>query len=102
MAEKDKKEFINDLKPVYQSLTKDEGFENLIALDNKWAKKYPGPIQSWYNNWENLSTFFQYLMPLERSFIPQRRPQLTPSRVSTDKLEKLRKQNGLLLLTMPF
>lgn len=60
VAEKDKKEFINDLKPVYQSLTKDEGFENLIALDNKWAKKYPVPIQSWYNNWENLSTFFQY------------------------------------------
>ena len=24
------------------------------------GKKYPVPIQSWYNNWANLSTFFEY------------------------------------------
>lgn len=66
VAEKDKKEFINDLKPVYQALTKDEGFENLIALDNKWGKKYPVPIQSWNSNWENLSTFFQYNADIRR------------------------------------
>ena len=66
VAEKDKKEFITDLKTVYQAFTKDEGFENLIALDNKWDKKYPVPIQSWYNNWENLSTFFQYDTAIRR------------------------------------
>jgi putative transposase len=60
VAEKDKKEFVADLKPVYQAINKEEGFENLIKLDEKWAKKYPVPIQSWYNNWETLSTFFEY------------------------------------------
>ena len=49
-----------DLKTVYQALSKEEGYENLILLDEKWGKKYPVPIQSWYANWENLSTFFRF------------------------------------------
>lgn len=60
IAEKEKKEFIADLKPVYQAVNKEQGFENLIKLDEKWRKKYPIPIQSWYNNWDTLSTFFEY------------------------------------------
>lgn len=60
ISEKDKKAFMTDLKPVYQALTKEEGYENLIKLEEKWGKKYPVPIASWYNNWEHLSTFFNY------------------------------------------
>ncbi len=60
IAEKDKKEFVADLKPVYQAVNKEQGFENLVKLDEKWNKKYPVPIQSWYNNWSTLSTFFEY------------------------------------------
>ena len=60
VAEKDKKKFMADLKPVYQAINKEQGYENLISLDEKWGKKYPVPVQSWYNNWENLSTFFKY------------------------------------------
>lgn len=60
VAEKDKKEFVADLKPVYQAINKEQGFENLVKLDEKWGKKYPVPIQSWYNNWVTLSTFFEY------------------------------------------
>lgn len=60
IAEKDKKEFVADLKPVYQAVNKEQGFENLVVLDEKWSKKYPVPVQSWYNNWNTLSTFFEY------------------------------------------
>jgi putative transposase len=60
IAEKDKKEFVADLKPVYQAINKEQGFENLVKLDEKWGKKYPVPVQSWYNNWDTLSTFFEY------------------------------------------
>jgi putative transposase len=60
IAEKDKKAFMADLKPVYQAISKDQGYENLISLDEKWGKKYPVPISSWYGNWENLSTFFKF------------------------------------------
>jgi putative transposase len=60
VPEKDKKAFVADLKTVYQALNKEQGYENLISLDEKWGKKYPVPVQSWYNNWENLSTFFRF------------------------------------------
>lgn len=60
ISEKDKKAFIADLKLVYQASSKEEGYENLIKLEEKWGKKYPVPISSWYNNWEHLSTFFKY------------------------------------------
>jgi transposase-like protein len=60
VSEKDKKAFMADLKLVYQASTKEEGYENLIKLEEKWGKKYPVPIASWYNNWEHLSTFFRY------------------------------------------
>jgi transposase-like protein len=60
ISEKDKKAFMADLKLVYQASTKEEGYENLMRLEEKWGKKYPVPIASWYNNWEHLSTFFKY------------------------------------------
>jgi putative transposase len=60
IAEKDKKAFMADLKLVYQAFNQEEGYENLLKLDEKWGKKYPVPLQGWYNNWEHLSTFFKY------------------------------------------
>jgi transposase-like protein len=60
VSEKDKKAFMADLKLVYQAATKEEGYENLMKLEEKWGKKHPVPISSWYNNWEHLSTFFKY------------------------------------------
>lgn len=60
IVEKDKKPFIVDLKRVYQASNIEEGYENLIKLDEKWGKKYPLPIKSWYANWDTLSTFFKY------------------------------------------
>ncbi|MDT8373573.1 MAG: transposase, partial [Bacteroidales bacterium] len=35
----------------------------LIAMDLKWGSKYKYAIQSWQNNWENLTQYFNY--PLE-------------------------------------
>jgi putative transposase len=49
-----------DLKPVYQAFNQEEGYENLLQLEEKWGKKYPIPVQGWLTNWENLSTFFKY------------------------------------------
>ena len=49
-----------DLKLVYQAFNQEEGYENLLKLEEKWGKKYSVPLQGWYNNWEHLSTFFKY------------------------------------------
>ncbi len=66
VVEKDKKEFMADLKPVYQAVNKDEGYFNLLALEEKWSRKYPVAVQSWLNNWEYLSTFFAYDQEIRR------------------------------------
>lgn len=60
IASKNQKEFMADLKLVYKASTKDEAESNLLALDEKWGKKYPIVINSWQNNWEELSTYFNF------------------------------------------
>jgi putative transposase len=60
VTEKDMKLSMAALKPVYQALTSEKGYENLIALDEKWVKKYPVSHQCYYTNWECLSTFFRF------------------------------------------
>ncbi|SKB84674.1 IS256 family transposase, partial [Malaciobacter marinus] len=60
IASKDQKEFMKDLKLVYQATNKDIAEEELLKLDEKWGKKYPIVLQSWQNKWENLSYYFKY------------------------------------------
>jgi transposase-like protein len=60
VASKDQKEFMKDLKLVYKASSEEIATQELENLDNKWGKKYPVVINSWYANWENLSTYFKY------------------------------------------
>ncbi len=60
IASKNKKEFMKDLKLVYQASTKELAEEELLKLGEKWGKKYPLVINSWRNKWENLSVYFKY------------------------------------------
>lgn len=60
IASKDQKSFMKDLKKVYQSPTKDGAETELIKLEEVWGKKYPIVLKSWNDNWEELSTYFQY------------------------------------------
>lgn len=60
VASKNHKEFMKDLKPVYQAVSKDIAEQELQKLDEKWGKLYPIVIQSWQNKWENLSVYFKY------------------------------------------
>jgi len=60
------KEFMKDLKTVYQAATQEAGRKELDHLAEKWGKKYPVVIQSWMNNWSRLSTFFKYPQEIRR------------------------------------
>lgn len=60
IASKNQKEFVKDLKPVYQAPTEEAGLLALDKLEEKWGDKYPLPIKSWRNNWNNLAVFFNY------------------------------------------
>lgn len=54
------KEFMKDLRPVYEATIKELAEDELLKLDEKWGKKYPIVLQSWNNKWENLSVYFKY------------------------------------------
>ena len=60
VVSKDQKEFMKDLRPVYEATIKELAEEELLKLDEKWGKKYPIVLQSWQNKWENLSVYFKY------------------------------------------
>lgn len=66
VASKNQKEFMKDLKEVYQATSKDLAEENLQLLDEKWGKKYPVVLSSWKNNWHKLSTYFKYAEDIRR------------------------------------
>jgi len=34
--------------------------QHLGTLAEKWGKLYPKAVETWTNNWENISTYFQY------------------------------------------
>lgn len=66
VASKNQKEFMKDLKEVYQASSKDIAEYNLLKLDEKWGEKYPMVIKSWRSNWEHLSHYFQYSGEIRR------------------------------------
>ncbi len=63
---KDSREFLKDLRMVYQALTKEEAEYNLDVIEDKWGKKYVPVFTSWRNNWEHLSNYFKYPEPIRR------------------------------------
>ena len=62
----DQKEFMKDLKPVYQATSKEIAEDELLKLDEKWGAKYPIVLNSWNNKWENLSHYFKYPYPIRK------------------------------------
>jgi len=66
VASKNQKEFMKDLKLVYQAVSKEAAEMELDNLESKWGKKYPIVIQSWRNKWEHLSAYFKYPEDIRR------------------------------------
>lgn len=54
---KDRKTFCTDLKEVYAAPNKDAVEHALEKLNEKWGHKYRHAIQSWRNNWPDLTSF---------------------------------------------
>lgn len=57
---KDYKAITADLKRIYQSVTEDEALLSLDQFEQRWDDKYPSISRTWRNNWQNVSTLFNY------------------------------------------
>ena len=68
VGSKYQKEFMADLKRVYKAPTRAVAEEALLELEQKWGKKYPIVINSWVNNWEELSAYFDGLHTFAQLF----------------------------------
>jgi transposase-like protein len=60
IPDKDAKEFMADLKLVYQAPNLKTAEDNLLLLEDKWGKIYPQAVGTWTNNWQNITTYFDY------------------------------------------
>ena len=63
---KDQKSFIKDLKMVYQAPNREVAETNLLHLNERWGDKYTIAVRSWENNWDELSTFFDFPAEIRR------------------------------------
>jgi len=63
---KDKKAFAKDMREIYTSPTKDAAKLALDDLAKKWNDKYSYAIKSWYDNWENLTAFFDFPVEIRK------------------------------------
>ena len=66
IAAKDQREFMKDLKSVYRAFNEETALKNLDMLKQKWYEKYSVVVDSWYNNWSNLNTYFEYPHEIRR------------------------------------
>lgn len=57
---KERKQVASDLKTIYQAATVEEAEQALVDFSDKWDSKYLMISQSWYRQWDNLTTFFNF------------------------------------------
>jgi len=66
LSYKDRKKFINDLKPVYKAINEETALEALDLLEEKWGEKYYIAIKPWRDNWEEIAVMFEYPEEIRR------------------------------------
>lgn len=63
---KDRKAFAKDMKKIYGAPTRQAAEASLEDFAKIWESKYPYAIKSWRNNWEELTTFFDFPMEIRK------------------------------------
>jgi putative transposase len=62
----DRREFCADLKKVYTAINGKSALQEFEIFNAKWKTKYKYAINSWEENWTNLSAYFEYPLELRR------------------------------------
>jgi putative transposase len=57
---KDRKPIMVDIKAIYQADNEKFALEAFEVFKQNWEDKYLSAVQSWENNWDNLTTFLNY------------------------------------------
>ncbi len=60
VTHEDSKLIIKSFKAIYQAPNLEQAESNLLKLEEQWGEKYPIVVRSWKNNWDRLSTYFDF------------------------------------------
>lgn len=63
---KHKKEFMADLKTVYQALNEEAAMENFLNFKDKWQDQYTIAVRGWEDNWNELMTYMKFSPEIRR------------------------------------
>jgi len=63
---KDRKAFCSDLKEMYAAVNREAAEIALEKIDDKWGHKYRHAIESWRNNWDCLTSYFDFPMEIRK------------------------------------
>lgn len=66
VAWKERKKFMADLRLVYGAINKDVAYDALDDFAEKWGSKYGYAIKSWRENWDQLTSYFDYPMEIRK------------------------------------
>ena len=66
VAWKERRDFSNDMKPIYNAPNEEAARMALNDLSRKWKDKYPYAIKGWENNWDNLTTFLEFPVEIRK------------------------------------
>lgn len=62
----DLREFCKDLKNIYKAINIKIAKDELAKFKTKWGGKYKYAAQSWENNWDNLTGYFEFPLELRK------------------------------------
>jgi len=62
----ERKAVAKDLKKIYRASSKEAAEEALLEVEEIRGEKYPHIFKSWTQNWERLSTFFDFPSEIRR------------------------------------
>ena len=60
VPDKDRKEFANDLKTIYNAPNEEQGRVNRDRVSEKWSEKYPNAMKRWERDWDVITPIFKF------------------------------------------
>lgn len=66
MGEKNRKEFAEGLKTIYQAPSEKAALEQLERVTVRWESDYPNAMKSWHMNWDVISPIFKFSVQVRR------------------------------------
>lgn len=63
---KDRRQIVQELRPIYQAATEEQAAEALAGFETAWSPRYPMIGEMWRRHWERFTPFFAFPADIRR------------------------------------